>query len=301
MIDLRHFIGCVFLLFLGSLTVFTNANADEFTDTSIEISKVRTGIYMLTGKGGNIGVSTGADGVFMIDDQFAPLTAKIKAAVATLSSKPIRFVINTHWHFDHTGGNENLGRDGVVIVAHDNVRKRMSKDNFIAAFKKKVPTSPKIALPAITFNDTMTFHFNGLTIQVVHQNSAHTDGDSIVLFKTANVIHTGDIFFNGLYPFIDASSHGSIDGMIRSVTQILSMADDETKIIPGHGPLGDKKALEKYRDMLVTVRNRVQKLMDQGKTIDDIIALKPNGDLDKVWGKGFLSPEAFLRMVHSVM
>jgi len=253
------------------------------------------------GMGGNIGVSTGKDGIFLIDDQFAPLTKKIKTAVSDISDKPIRFVINTHWHFDHTGGNENFGKEGSIIVAHDNVRKRMTKDGFIEAFNKKIPASPKVALPIITFNDTITFHLNDLEINVVHQNNAHTDGDSIVFFKTANVIHMGDTFFNTMYPFMDSSSNGSIDGMINSVKHILTIVDDKTKIIPGHGPLADKKSLEKYHNMLVTVKERMQKLINQGKTLEEIIAIKPNADLDKNWGNGFLNPEAFLKVLYSVM
>jgi len=291
-----------FLIFLSaSPFVFAKDVEDQYKDVVIETIKVSDGIYMLMGQGGNIGVSAGDDGVIMIDDQFAPLTDKIKAAIAIISDKPIRFVINTHWHFDHTGGNENLGKKGTVIVAHYNVRERMTKDNFITAFNKHVPAAPKVALPVITFNDTMAFHLNGLEIEVVHQNNAHTDGDSIVFFKSANVIHTGDIFFNGLYPFIDASSKGSVNGMIRTVEHVLSIADDETIIIPGHGPLGDKKALEKFHDMLVTVRDRMQKLTDQGKTLEEIIAIKPNADFDKTWGKAFLNPEAFLKILYSTM
>lgn len=290
------------LIMLSYFPAASAKNAvDEFQDVKIKTIEVSDGIYMLMGQGGNIGLSVGEDGVFMIDDQFAPLTSKIKSAVAKISDKPIRFVINTHWHYDHTGGNENLGKDAVVIVAHDNVRERMTKDNFIKAFNKKVPASPKVALPVITFNDAMTFHLNGLEIKIAHRSHAHTDGDSFVFFKNANVIHTGDVFFNGLYPFIDSSSGGSVNGMINSVEHILALADDKTKIIPGHGPLADKKALEKFRDMLVTVRGRMQKLIDEGKTLEEIITLKPNADLDESWGKAFLNPEAFLKILYSVM
>ncbi len=177
----------------------------------------------------------------MIDDQFAPLTKKIKSAINKLSDKEIKFVLNTHWHFDHTGGNENLGKDGVVIVSHNNVRERMRKDGFIKAFNKKLPASAKVALPMVTFNDSMTFHMNDETIEVIHQSNAHTDGDSIIFFKTSNVIHTGDIYFNGFYPFIDESSKGSVEGVIKSVNYILNRANDDTKIIPGHGKLSNKK------------------------------------------------------------
>ncbi len=299
---LNKLILSLFLVyFSGCHTAFAKDGADEYSDVEIKTVELGNGIYMLTGKGGNIGVSVGEDGVFMIDDQFAPLTKKIKAAVASISDKPLRFVINTHWHFDHTGGNENLGKEGVVIVAHDNVRERMSKDNFIAAFNKQVPASPKVALPVITFNDAVTFHLNGLEINVSHQSNAHTDGDSMVFFNTANVIHMGDTFFNGFYPFIDAATKGSVNGMIEAADRVLAIADDNTKIIPGHGPLGDKKALAKYRDMLVTVRDRMQKLIGRGKTLEEIIALNPNADVDTVWGNGFLDPEAFLKILHSAM
>lgn len=274
---------------------------DSFKKVEIKTIALGNGIYMLMGMGGNIGLSVGDDGIFMIDDQFAPLTPKIKNAIKKLSDKPVRFMINTHWHYDHTGGNENLGNDGVVIVAHDNVRERMSKDGFIKAFNKKIPASPKVALPVITFNDTVNFHLNNLDINVIHQRNAHTDGDSIVLFKSANVIHMGDTFFNGLYPFIDSSSKGSVNGMIKSVDYVLSISDDKTKIIPGHGPLGDKKSLKAFRSMLITVRDRMQKLMDEGKSLEEIIALKPNADFDKAWGETFLNPEAFLKVLHSAM
>ena len=298
----------LFTLISLIVTGFIPVNAEESkaADDSFEKVEIKTitlgnGIYMLMGMGGNIGVSVGDDGVFMIDDQFAPLTPKIKNAIKKLSDKPVRFMINTHWHYDHTGGNENLGNDGVVIVAHNNVRERMSKDGFIKAFNKKIPASPKVALPVITFNDTVNFHLNNLDINVIHQSNAHTDGDSIVLFKSANVIHMGDTFFNGLYPFIDGSSKGSVNGMIKAVDYALSISDDKTKIIPGHGPLGDKKSLKAFRSMLITVRDRMQKLMDQGKSLDEIIALKPNADLDKAWGEAFLNPEMFLKVLHSAM
>ena len=291
------------LLLLVSATTGTQADTatDKFTNVSIDTIKVADGIYMLMGRGGNIGVSAGEDGVFMIDDQFSPLTSKIKTAIREISDKPVRFVLNTHWHSDHTGGNENLGNEGVVIIAHDNVRERMTKDGFIEGLNKKMPASPQAALPVITFNDRVTFHLNKQEIEVAHRSNAHTDGDSIVVFKTANVIHMGDTFFNGLYPFIDASSKGSVKGVIDTANHVLGMVDYRAKIIPGHGPLGDKQALLEYRDMLVTVRDRMQKLMGQGKTIEEIIALKPNADFDETWGKAFLKPDAFLRILHAAM
>lgn len=285
------------LLFSGTVNLHA-ADDDKYKDVVIKTIEVRDGIYMLMGAGGNIGVSVGEDGVFLIDDQFAPLTKKIVAAVAKLSDQSIKFLINTHWHYDHTGGNENLGKKNVLIVAHDNVHNRMSVDSEIKAFGSTVPASPKVALPVITFNDTVTFRLNGEEIHVLHQSHAHTDGDSIVHFKGANVIHTGDVWFNGLYPFIDTSSEGSIDGVIRTVKHILTMADEQTKIIPGHGPLANKRDLQGYLKMLTTVRSRMQKLIDEGKSLDKIIALKPNADYDETLGKAFLKPEPFMRIVH---
>jgi len=289
------------LIVCGFSSVFAKSADDGFSKVEIKTIKLGHGIYMLMGQGGNIAISVGEDGVFMVDDQFAPLTPKIKKAIKDISAKPIRFMINTHWHYDHTGGNENLGKEGVVIVAHDNVYKRMSKDGFIKAFNKKVPAAPKVALPVITFNDEVTFHLNNLEIEVVHRKNAHTDGDSMVFFKSANIIHMGDTFFNTMYPFIDASSEGSIDGIINTANFVLGIADDKTKIIPGHGPLGDKKALLEYRDMLVTLKNRMQKLMDDGKSMDQIIALKPTADFDKKWGDGVLKPDDFLKILNTVM
>ena len=291
-------LSVIALFFLSGAVNLHAVDDDKYKDVVIKTIEVRDGIYMLMGAGGNIGVSVGEDGVFLIDDQFAPLTEKIVAAVAKLSDQSIKFLINTHWHYDHTGGNENLGKQNVLIIAHDNVHKRMSVDTEIKAFGSTIPASPEVALPVITFNDTVTFRLNGEEIHVLHQSHAHTDGDSIVHFKGANVIHTGDVWFNGLYPFIDTSSEGSIDGVIRTVKHILTMADKQTKIIPGHGPLANKKDLQGYLKMLTTVRSRMQKLIDEGKSLDEIIALKPNADYDETLGKAFLKPEQFMRIVH---
>jgi cyclase len=287
-------------LVLSVLSLSANASAQQdFSKVEIQPTKVAEGVYMLTGAGGNIGLAVGEDAVFLIDDQFAPLTEKIRAAIAAITDKPVRFIVNTHWHFDHTGGNENFGQAGVLIVAHENVRKRMSSEQFIKDLDMKFPPSPKAALPVITFTDAATFHLNGDDIAAVHVPPAHTDGDSLVHFRKANVIHMGDTFFNGFYPFFDMSSGGSLDGMIAVAERALSMSDASTKIIPGHGPLGDRKALESYLTMLKTARERVKKLVDAGKTADEAVAAKPLADLDATWGKGFLPPDRFLRMLHA--
>ena len=273
----------------------------EMQDVETRVIEVRTGIYMLAGRGGNIGLSVGDDGAFLIDDQYAPLTEKIVAAVATVTDKPVRFVVNTHWHGDHTGGNENMGRAGALIVAHENVRKRMSVEQFIRAFDSRVPPAPEVALPVITFTDALTFHWNGDEIRVFHVENAHTDGDAIIHFTDANVIHAGDTFFNNIYPFIDAGTGGTLDGVIQSVEQILSMANPETKIIPGHGELTDDAGLRKYRDMLVAVRDRMQSLIAQGKSKDEIVAAKPTQDFDAAWGNGIFNPDQWVGVVYDAM
>ncbi len=277
------------------------ARAQDIDPDKVEIrtEKLADGVYLLRGAGGNIGLATGADGTFLIDDEYAPLTPKVVAAVRAIRDEPVKFVINTHWHNDHTGGNKDLGEAGALIVAHENVRKRMSTDQFIAAFGKKVPAAPPKALPLITFTESVTFHLNGDDVDVVHVPPAHTDGDSIVLFRKANVVHAGDVFFNGLYPFIDVSSGGSVDGMVGASDKLLALVDDHTKVIPGHGPLSDRAGLKAYRDMLATVRDRVKAMIADGKSLPDIQAARPSKEFDDTWGKGFLTPDQFVALVHS--
>lgn len=276
----------------------TSLAGQDMRDVSIKSIRITDSVYMLTGRGGNIGLSVGEDGVFLIDDQFAPLTDKILAAVAELTDDPIQFVVNTHWHPDHTGGNENLGEAGVIIVAHENVRKRMSTEQFIAAFNNRSPPSPPEALPVITFTDSITLHYNGDELRVAHMEPAHTDGDSVIFFRKANVVHMGDTYFNGMYPFIDVSSGGSIDGMIEAARRVLGQVNDQTKIIPGHGALSDTRGLLAYVEMLETVRGRVQKLVDEGKSREDVVAARPTRDFDAQWGGGFLEPDKWVGIIY---
>jgi cyclase len=270
------------------------AQGPDFEKAQIRTEKVAEGVWVLISVGGNIGVSTGPDGVFLVDDQYAPLTPKVKAAVAALSDRPLRFILNTHWHPDHTGGNKDLGEAGALIVAHDNVRRRMSTEQFIEAFGMKVPPSPEKALPVVTFDNAVTLHLNGDDIHAFHVPPAHTDGDAVVHFRRADVIHMGDLYFNGMYPFIDVASGGSFAGMIVGADRALALAGEKTRVIPGHGPVGGRAELRAYRDMLVTVRDRVKPLVQAGKTPAEVMAARPTADLDAQWGGGFLKAEQFL-------
>lgn len=271
---------------------------NRFDDVTVESTKLSEHVYMLTGAGGNIGVLIGEDGVFMVDDQFAPLAERIKKAVSELSDQPLRYLVNTHWHSDHTGGNESFGDDGAIIVAHDNVRKRLGRDEFMKLLKREVPASPASALPQITFAHRVTLHFSGEKITAYHAPYAHTDGDSYIHFANANVIHAGDLVRNGEYPFIDTGSGGGLGGLIKAVKRIIALADDETRIIPGHGALTSKKDLQDYLEMLETTRSRVEALIAKGVSKNKVVFQKPMQDYDDKWGQGFIDPERYLRIVY---
>jgi glyoxylase-like metal-dependent hydrolase (beta-lactamase superfamily II) len=290
-----------FFIFISCLVATSAFAQQDFSEVQIETIPVAKGVYMLVGRGGNIGLSIGQDGAFLIDDQYAPLTDRILKAISAVTDKPIRFLVNTHWHMDHTGGNENIGKGGTIIVAHDNVRKRLEKGQFMKVFNANIPPAPPKALPVITFGDSVTFYWNNETLEVLHPKPAHTDGDAVIYFKNANVVHIGDLFFNGIYPFIDAESGGSLEGVIAGVDEVLGRIDDNTKVIPGHGPLGNKADLTAYRDMLATVHERIIKLIKEGKNIDEIVAAKPTADYDARWGGGFLKPDQWVKIVYSVV
>ncbi|WP_380873993.1 cyclase [Sphingomonas sp. DBB INV C78] len=256
------------------------------------------GVAVLFGAGGNIGVSHGADGTVLIDDQFAPLTDKINQAVNGLGAKPVRFVINTHWHGDHTGGNENLGKAGAVIVAHDNVRARMSTEQFMKQFNERVPASPAGALPVVTFAEGVALHLNGDTLSVVHVEHAHTDGDALVKWQKANVLHGGDVFVRYGLPFIDVGSGGSIQGMIAGVDKAIAMADANTKVIPGHGEMATRDDMIAYRDMLKTIMDRVAAGRKAGQTLAQIQASKPTREWPAKPGD-FIKPDDFVATVYA--
>ncbi|HEY2630508.1 MAG TPA: MBL fold metallo-hydrolase [Usitatibacter sp.] len=283
--------------FAASLAACAALAQQDFSKVEIKATQLSPTTWMLTGAGGNLGVSAGDDATFLIDDQYAPLTERITAAIAKITPKPVKFVVNTHWHGDHTGGNENLAKGGVVIVAHDNVHKRMSTDQFIELFKMKEPASPHAALPLITFGVGVTFHLNGEDIQVIHVAPAHTDGDAIVYFPKSNVIHMGDTYFAGMYPFIDTSTGGRIDGMVAACDKALALAGDDTKIIPGHGPLSNKADLKTWRDMLAAISAKVHKLVADGKNVEEIVASNPTAEFDAKYGGGFVKPPKFAEMI----
>jgi glyoxylase-like metal-dependent hydrolase (beta-lactamase superfamily II) len=264
----------------------------------IKTIPVADGIYMMTGKGGNMGLFIGEDGTFLIDDQFAPLTEKHLAAIKEAGGDVPRFLINTHYHGDHTGGNENLGTSGTLIFSHDNVRRNLTMETIVKAFNMTTPPQPKEALPVVTFSQDITFHLNDETVQAFHVPNAHTDGDSVIHFIDANVIHTGDTLFNGFYPFIDVDNGGTVKGMIAAVDRMLALADDKTKIIPGHGPLAGKADAKAFRDMLQTAYEKLSALKKQGKTAEEAVAAKPLADLEGKWGKGMFTGDKWVGIVY---
>ena len=277
------------------------ASSQNFDAVEIRTQQVSSSVYMLLGQGGNIGVFVGEDGAFVIDDQYAPLTDKILAAIGAITSEPVRFVFNTHWHGDHTGGNENLGRTGALIVAHENVRERLNMDQVLERIGREPasePARPGGALPVITFTEDVTFHLNGDELHAFHVSNAHTDGDAIVHFRRANVVHMGDTFFRDRFPFIDTATGGSIDGMIAAAGTALAVMDASTMVIPGHGALSTREDLRAYRDALKSMRDAVAGLMEEGHPLERIQDRRPIRDQAAAWGQDEAAERNFVATIH---
>lgn len=284
--------------FVAMACVFTvlNASARDFESVAIEPTPLGGGITMLRGEGGNLVVSLGSDGVLLVDTQYAPLSEKILAAIRTLGGAAPRFVIDTHWHEDHTGGNQAMGRGGAILMAHDSVRTRMSSEQFIKAFMQKTPPSPPDARPVVTYSETMTIHWNGQEIHAFHVPRAHTDGDTILHFRGSDVLHMGDTFFVGSYPFIDIWTGGSLEGMIAAVARALAIAGPNTKIVPGHGSLATRKDLVAYHSMLTTVRDRLKGFIAQKLDEEAVLARQPAKEFEGRYGGGAFDADSFVRI-----
>jgi len=260
------------------------AQRTDYSKLEIKTTDLGRGVYLLGWQGGDSLILVGDDGVLLVDTSVAPMGDKIKAAIARVSDKPIKLIINTHAHADHFGANEALAKGGASIIAHDNLRERMAKGQYLAAFNQTIPPSPPAALPTLTYSDAMTVYFDGETVQLFHPPGAHTDNDTLVHFKRANVIHaSGTIGGDGGYPFFDMSSGGSLAGMIVAESKMLSLSDDKTRIVADEGDPASIETLKASRDMLVTLRARVQKLIDEGRSEDEAVAAKPTKDFDARW------------------
>jgi cyclase len=269
--------------------------AQDMSDVQIRAVQIKPGVSVLFGNGGNIGVSHGPDGTFIVDDQFAPLTQKIQAAIAGLGATPVKFLVNTHWHFDHAGGNENFGKAGALIVAQENVRKRLAAGGMVAGVDSG--PAPKEALPVVTYDHSVTFHLNGDTIDVLHTGGGHTDGDSVIYWRKANVLHTGDMMMNRVgFPFIDLSSGGNVLHLLVSLDQMIGMIDADTVVIPGHGELGTRADLIAWRGMIAACVDKVKALKDAGSTLEQAKAAKPLAGMSNAPG-GFVADDAFVESI----
>ncbi len=271
----------------------------DYSKVEMKPQPLAPGITALFGSGGNIGVATGPDATILVDDEFAELTPKIVAAARALSPTPIKFIINTHWHGDHTGGNANFGAAGAVIVAQDNVRTRMAAKQFIAFAKQTVPASSAIALPVVTFGDGVTLHLNGEDIRAIHVAPAHTDGDALVVFTHANVIHMGDTYLSASFPIVDLSSGGAVVGIVAAADRGLALGNAATKYIPGHGPVTGPAELRAYRDMVADIIAKIRAGIAAGKSVDAVIADHPTAAYDAKWGTGFMKPDVFVQIAYA--
>jgi cyclase len=280
------------------------AAQQDWSKVEVKSEQLAPGVSVLFGSGGNIGVSHGKDGTVLIDDQYAPLTPKIQAAVEAIGASPVKFLINTHWHGDHSGGNENFGKAGAVIMAHDNVRVRLVAGAVSGAGTsgaRTIPAAPRVALPVITYADGLKLHLNGEEIRVIHMPAAHTDGDSVVHWTKSNVIHMGDLFMLQIsFPYVDSDSGGDVRGFVVAADKVLAIADDQTKIIPGHGLIATKADLQNHRNMIANTISRVEAAIKAGKTLDQIKAMRP-ADGYGVKADGFITADRFVELVYTTL
>ncbi|MDD9900006.1 MAG: MBL fold metallo-hydrolase [Alphaproteobacteria bacterium] len=286
-------------IFTITALCLTLLSTPSYTADSIKTEKITDTLYVLySPKGGNVAASIGDDGTFLIDDQLKDRAAAVEDALGGIGSRRINFIMNTHYHFDHTGGNEAFGSSGAILVAHNNVRQRLSTSQFITHFKKPMPPLEKSGLPVVTFTQDMTLHYNGDDVHIVHMPQAHTDGDAIAHFPKNNVIVAGDIIFNGLYPFIDAEHGGSAQGVIAALDRMIDMGNADTRYIPGHGPVMTRDDVKKYKDMLHTITSRIETAIKDGKTRDETIATKPTQEFDAHMQKGIVSPDELTGLIY---
>lgn len=284
-------------LLVAVAAVPATAAAQGFENVEIEATQVAENLYMLRGAGGNIGLSVGDDGAYIVDDQYAPLTERIQAAVAELTDEPVEFVINTHWHYDHSGGNENFGRAGALIIAHENSRRRMMSDQYVTVGDRDQAAYSDMGLPKITFQQTMSLHLNGEDVDIFHVSRAHTNGDAIVYFRDSDVIHTGDVFVRYGIPFIDVPNGGSLQGMIAAVYRIAGLIGDDTVVIPGHGQLSTRDDVLEYAEMLATIRDRILAGIRDGDSVDEIVASEPL----RGFGESNVGNEQFVRWTYETL
>ena len=290
------------LIMLGIFFVFLSLSTVDVTYAShleTNTTKLNNNMYIIEGSTVNVIVFIGNDGVILVDDQYAPVTEKIKSVIANLTDKPIKFVINTHWHPDHTGGNENLGEAGAIIISHENVRKRLSNDQFFEFINMTIPALPEKGLPIITFSKNLTFYQNNEEIKITHLDNGHTDGDSVVFFTKNNIIHVGDVFSDRSYPLMDLSSGGSIDGLIASLKKILLMINKDTKVVGGHSGISNQTKVKEYLNMLIDIHTDINKMIKEGKSLDEIIKSKPTSKYDTIYyDHSFIKPKDIITNIY---
>ena len=273
----------------------------DFPKVTVETHQITDHIYSLLGSGANVTASIGADGILLVDSEFAPMTSKLKAALAKISPAPVRYLIDTHWHGDHTGGNADFAKDGTVVIAQANVLTRLQNPQYLPFLNLKTPAQPPEMWPKITYESEMTLRFNGEDVRLFHLGPAHTDGDTVVFFPKSNVLCMGDIYINGLYPIIDRGSAGTISGYFPTIDKALSFCDAKTQVVPGHGPIGDRTGLIFYRDMLLIIRDRIAKLRGEGKSLADIQKANPSKEFDTEWASDRVGPDGVTQMIYETL